>query len=414
MLVKDQIKELIDAKEEQLKELREKANKSEDVKELRGLTEDVDKVIKELNKLKEMYANADKPADQQPGQEGGSEGARGFDPIAAMEMRNGKKQKEVEERAKKFAETNHETISNKEVRAAILVSGGSIAQPVGVDGINDTWATVSSIVDLVKVVDASNMGGGYKIAYEITDSNAASKTEGNTAATESEPTFGVLTVNATDKALVSYISNKVRKQSPLTYEDKVRTSAMNALRKEASKAIIDALKSSTIAQTFDVGVTGSASKTGVLDEKFLRKLTLTYGGDETVAGGAVLILNKKDLIALGDIRGTNEKKAVFEITPNPQNPNTGIIKDGGLAVRYVINNNCSALSGTTQTASAIKGIYYGNPQAIELALFSDYEVKTSEDYKFAEDLLAVRGTVSLGAGMGVYHGFVVAQIPANA
>lgn len=410
MTLKEQIKQMLDNKEEELNDVKERSKKSESVEELRSLNEDLNKIISELNALKEAYAEADKPAD-----EGGSDGARNLDPMAAMEMRNGSKgEDDKEARAKKFAEADRETITNAEARAALLVSGGTIAQPVGVDGINDIWPTVSSIVDLVKVVDASGMGGGYKIAYEITDSSAATKTEGTTAATESEPTFGILTVTAADKALVSYISNKVRKQSPLTYEQKVRDSAMNALRKEASKAIIEALKSSTITQTMDIGVTGSTSKTGVLDAGFLRKLTLNYGGDETVAGGAVLILNKKDLIALGDIRGTNEKRPVFKITPNAQNPNTGLIEDGGLAVRYVINNNCSALSGTTQTSSAIKGIYYGNPQAIELALFSDYEVKTSEDYKFAEDLLAVRGTVSLGAGMGVYHGFVVAQIPATA
>ena len=126
------------------------------------------------------------------------------------------------------------------------------------------------------------------------------------------------------------------------------------------------------------------------------------------------MLNKQDLIALGDVRGTNEKLPVYKITPNATDPNTGIIEDGGLAVRYVINNNCTALSGTTQTSTAIKGIFYGAPQAIELAMFSDYEIATSEDYKFAEDMLAVRGTASMGVGMGVYHGFVVAQIPANA
>lgn len=401
---KEILKELIEAKEKQLADLKKRSDACEDIKELRSLSSDIDQVIQELNKLKEMYDKSDEPADPAPA-------PRGFDPLSTMEQRKFDKAKKVEERAKKFAETDRMTISNEEARASILVSGGNIAQPVGVDGISDIWPTVSSIVDLVTIVDASNMGGGYKIAYQITDSSAAAKTEGS-AATESEPTFGVLTVTAKDKALVSYISNKVRKQSPLTYEQKVRESSMNALRKAASAEIIDSLKNSTITQTYDIKI--DTSKKGVLDEKFLRNLTLNFGGDETVAGSAVLILNKKDLIAIGDIRGTNEKKAVFEITPNATNPNTGIIKDGGLSVRYVINNNCAALNGTAQTTTAIKGIYYGNPKAIELAMFSDYEVKTSEDYKFAEDLLAVRGTASFGAGMGAYHGFVVAQIPASA
>ncbi|MBQ5641118.1 MAG: phage major capsid protein, partial [Ruminococcus sp.] len=133
----------------------------------------------------------------------------------------------------------------------------------------------------------------------------------------------------------------------------------------------------------------------------LRKIALTLGGDEAVVGSAVLMLNKADLIAFGDVRGTNEKKAVYEITPDTANPNTGIIKDGGLSVRYVINNNCPAFA----TAEG-KSMFYGNPQAVELALFGDYEIATSEDYKFGQDMLTVRGAASMGAAMGVYKGFV--------
>ena len=298
----------------------------------------------------------------------------------------------TEERAKAFATSHRMTIDNAEARAAVLVSGGTIAQPAGVSGINGTHPQVSSIVDMVKIVDASNMGGGYKIAYEKPAAEAAAHTEGADIV-EAEPTFGLLTVTAEDVALVSYISNKVRRQSPLTYENKVRESAMTSLRKAASKKIVAALIASEITEELTVSA---------IDHTTLRKIALSLGGDEAVVGSAVLMLNKADLIAFGDARGTNEKKAVYEITPDTVNPNTGIIKDGGLSVRYVINNNCPALSG----AGAGKCMFYGNPQAIELPLFGDYEVATSEDYKFGQDMLTVRGTVSVGAAMGVYKGFV--------
>lgn len=409
--MKEKLLQLLKEKQEQRSALNARLVESDSKEERAAIGETLKALADEIKTVEELVAKVDEPATE----EEGGEGQRSFRPLSSMETRNGGSNvgADAEERAKKFSETNRMTMTNKEARASILVSGGTIAQPVGVDGINGMMPQVSSIVDMVKIVDASNMGGGYKIAYQKTDAAAADHTEGS-AATESEPTFGILTITAEDKALVSYVSNKVRKQSPLTYEAKVRESAMTALRKEASAMIVAALESSTIAETMNVGVTTGSAKTGVLDAGFLRKITLNYGGDEAVMGGAVLMLNKKDLIALGDIRGTNEKLPVFKITPNASNPNTGIIEDGGLAVRYVINNNCKALSGTTQTTSAIKGIYYGAPQAIELAMFSDYEIATSEDYKFAEDMLAVRGTASMGAGMGVYKGFVVAQIPASA
>ena len=406
MTFKERLTSLLSSKTEQREALNDQLVQSDSKEERAAIGETLRALAKEINDIEALIADADKPAEGQP--EGAAAGER-MKPLAAMDMRTAKGESR-EERAEAFVRSNHMTLTNKEARAAIVVSGGKIAQPVGVDGINGLWPAVSSIVDLVKVVDASNMGGGYKVAYQVTDATAATKTEGNTPATESEPTFELMTINATDRALVSYVSNKVRKQSPLAYEEKVRESAMTALRQYASQAIIDALKASTIAETYSVALNGTNGK---LDEKFLRGLVLSYGGDESVAGSAVLILHKKDLIALGDVRGTNEKKAVYEITPDAQNPNTGIIKDGGLAVRYVLNEFCTPLNGTAQTTSAIKGIYYGNPKAIELALFSDYEVRTSEDYKFAEDMLAIRGTVSLGAGMTSYKGFVVAQIAAK-
>ena len=384
--MKEQIKKLLDAKNARIEELRTKNEAAQTVEELRGIEAETASLIEERNELQSMYDNFDAPA---------TENRNNMEVVKTMEnMTNNNTQvNAAEERAKAFAASHKMTIENKEARAAVLVSGGSIAQPVGVSGINGTFPAVSSIVDMVKIVDASNMGGGYKIAYQITDADASAHTEGADAV-QSEPTFGLLSVQAYDVALVSYISNKVRRQSPLTYEQKVRESAMTALRKSASATIVAALRESTITEALNISA---------IDATTLRKIALSLGGDEAVVGSAVLMLNKTDLIAFGDVRGTNEKKAVYEITPDSSNPNTGIIKDGGLSVRYVINNNCTSVAAADASA---KCMFYGNPQAIELAMFGDYEVGTSEDYKFAQDMLTVRGTVSMGAAMGVYKGFV--------
>lgn len=385
--MRDKIKEMLDAKNARIEELRAKNAAAETIEELRSIEAESAALVEERNKLQEMFDNFDAPVE--------TENRNNVEVHRTMENTaiNNTEINTAEERAKAFAASHKMTIENKEARDAVLVSGGTIAQPVGVTGINGLPAQVSSIVDMVKVVDASGMGGGYKVAYQITGSAASAHTEGS-AAKESEPTFGLLNITAADKSLVSYISNKVRRQSPLTYEQKVRESAMTALRKEASKVIVAALSGSAITETLDITA---------IDHTTLRKIALTHGGDESVVGSAVLLLNKADLIAFGDVRGTNEKKAVYEITPDSGNPNTGIIKDGGLSVRYVINSNCTSFASASAGG---KCMYYGNPQAIELALFGDYEVSTSEDYKFAEDMLTVRGTVSLGAGMGVYKGFV--------
>lgn len=385
--MRDKIKEMLDAKNARIEELRAKNAAAQTIEELRGIEAESAALVEERNKLQEMYDNFDAPAVP--------ENRNNMEVHRTMEntVVNNTEVNAAEERAKAFAASHTMTIENKEARAAILVSGGSIAQPVGVTGINGLYPQVSSIVDMVKVVDASNMGGGYKIAYEITTADAAAHTEGGDIV-ESEPTFGLLPVTAEDVALISYISNKVRRQSPLTYEQKVRESSMIALRKHASKKIVACLVNSQITEELNIAA---------IDHTTLRKIALTLGGDEAVVGQAVLMLNKADLIAFGDVRGTNEKKAVYEITPDSGNPNTGIIKDGGLSVKYVINNNCTPFA---QAEAGGKSMFYGNPQAIELPLFGDLEVATSDDYKFGQDMLTIRGTGSMGAAMGVYKGFV--------
>lgn len=384
--MKNKIKSMIDAKEAKLQELRNKSKASESVEELRALGEDIDAIIAELNSLKEMYAEADEPAGDPAG-----EGALN----KITNDRGGKPEGEdAEKRAQAFANSGRMKIENKEARA-VLVSSGKIATPTEVSGINEKFNTVSSIVDLVKVTNADGMGA-YKVAYEDTDAAAGDTAEG-AAYNESDPTFGFVEITPEKVTVISYISEEVQKQSPLDYEGKVRASALNALRKKAAAKVTTKLLASDLNETIPVAAIGADT---------LRKIALHYGGDENVVGGATLFLNKADLVAFGDVRGSNEKKAVYEITPDEGNPNTGIIKDGGLSVRYCINSNAAAHA--TAEASA-KTMFYGVAPSFELALFGDYDVRVSEDYKFGEGLLAIRGSAQIGGAVVQKGGFVVVE-----
>lgn len=390
--MKNKIKRMIDEKENKIKELREKAKTSESVEELRALNDDVDAIIADLDKLKEMYGEIDEPAGDQDG-EGEGAGARSAN-LKQIEARGGKKDDgaEAEKRAKAFADSGRMTIENKEARA-VLISSGKIATPTEVSGITEKFNSVSSIVDLVKITNADKMGA-YNVAYEDEDAEAAATAEG-AAANESDPTFGFVEIKPEKQTVLSYVSEEVQKQTPLDYEGKVKNSALNGLRKRAAAYITAKILESEIAESLTIGAIGADT---------LRKIALTYGGDENVVGGAVLYLNKKDLIAFGDVRGSNEKKAVYEITPDASNPNTGIIKDGGLSVKYCINSNAAAHA---DAAASTKTMFYGSGEAFELALFDDYTVKVSEDFKFDKGLLAVRGSVQLGGGVIKKGGFVV-------
>lgn len=287
---------------------------------------------------------------------------------------------------------------------AVTVASGQIAQPKKTSGINDSWNEVSSIVDLVNIVPAQGMGGD-DVAYQINIANAA-KTEENTDAAESDPKFGIAPIRPITIATYSEVSRETMALSDLDYYSRVTNSAYLSLRKEVARMIIN---SDDAANPIFMGLKNSATidpasdliMSGI-DETTLRKLTMNYGGDENIVGGGVLLLNKADLVKFGDVRGTNEKKYVYEITPDTANPNTGIIQDGGLSVRYVIN---SAFAGLEKAAADEYFMAYGAPGCFQLDLFSDYTIRVSEDAAFRRRMVAVLGEAMIGGNVVVYNGF---------
>ena len=372
--------------------------------EMENRDADLDALTEEVRQLKERRAELEAQAEKRRKLE---DDVR-ENGVTTRNLKDLGGENEAEARAKQFAETGKTNVKSEEVRS-VLVSGGKLATPTQVSGINDSVGKkVSSIIDLVKIVNCTGMGSN-KVAYIDTDAAAADgQTEGESA-TSKEPTFGFVTITPDSVAVLSYISKQAKKQTPLAYQQKVHEQALTSLRKKAAILVTTALKESDLNESVAATVTGGK---GVIDEKTLRKITLAYGGDESVVGGAVLFLNKLDLIAFGDVRGTNEKKAVYEIEPDTDNPNTGIIKDGGLSVRYCINSNLTACAGTAQSASAdTLTMFYGNPQCFELDLFSDYEIRISEDFAFDKLMDTIRGDVEIGGDVVVKNGFVALKIP---
>lgn len=387
--------------EERLAEIKGIVDSDENVENIDALNTEADQLLAERNKILENIQNyqqlRQKIADGSIGTSvdiGGNTDAENF-----------------EERAKKFASTKRTSIATTQLRAA-LVSSGKLATPTAVSGINDTvGAKHSSIIDLVKIVDCGGMGSN-KVAYIDTDADAAAEHTEGSAATAKEATFGYVEITPKTLATYAQISEQAKNQTPLQYEAKVQEQALISLRKAAVKLVISKLKASALNKTVDASV--SSAKKGILDENTLTDFLLEYGGDESVVGEAVLFLNKKDLRAIGKIRGTQDKKKVYEIVPDGSNPNVGIIKDGGLSVKYCICSELAACVDTAQGSAAIPTMFYGNPQCLELDLFTDYQVKVSEEFAFTSLMDTILGSVSLGADVVAKNGFVSLTIPASA
>lgn len=345
--------------------------------EARGLTDELNTLRGEAQRRQELRASiaagAGTPAPKQPGA-----------PAVSAEQRA----------ADDFRNTNRMVIGADKAERALTVSSGNLVQPTKVDGINEIpGAKVSSILDLVKVENCVGMGS-HRVAYVDSDADAAqNQTEGEAAKAGTLGTYNFVDIKPESVAVIDYISKQAKKQTNLQYAAKVNGQALLALRKKAAKIVTAALTASEINARQQISAIGPDT---------LRKIVLNHGDDESsLVGGNVLLLTKADLIAFGDVRGAQEKRALYTITPDG-NGNTGIISEGGTSVRYCINSNLPGLAGSTTEAP---GMYYGNPQALELDLFSDYEVTVSKDFAIDKLMDTIVGDVELGAGVTTKHAF---------
>ena len=378
----------------------EKAEAEAELKEIEDQLEALDKAEEEEKKAQEQKAKeeAEKKAKELEEQQQRQQQHKPFLNYGVRTLEGGQQIMTIEERkarAEAFVKNGEkETIKVEEVRAT-LVSSGSIATPTKVEGIQPNFQRVSSIVDLVRVENNEGMGSA-KYAYEIENPEARDQTEGETV-TIDDTTYGYVTMTPDSVMCLRQISKQVRRQSPLDYEGKIVDSAEKALRLKAAKYITSKILAS------DLIVKPSQLKISAVDEKTLRNIAFNYGGDDTVEGEAWLFLNKKDLIAFGDVRSDTTLEAVYDIIPDSNNPNTGIIKDGGLSVKYCLNKNLTALADASANGVSM---FYGQPQCAVLGLFSDYEVQVSEDFAFDKNMLTVRGDAEMGCVVDHKDGFV--------
>lgn len=292
---------------------------------------------------------------------------------------------EKEKRAQEFVENGSLIIENRQ-----LLATGVLTPTAAKEEIAELPTTICSIVDDVHSFDATGTGAwGY--AYRVTDGAAAAVTDGQTIG-GTPGTFDKGTITPNEWGILDEISNQVKKFTPVRYFESIRNNAYLALRRYAKTKIVEAVLDSDIAET-NVNVP--------IDENFVRTLVLGFDADESVAGGTKLYLCKEDLEAIGKVRGTNEKKAVFEITFDDEN--NGTITDGGLFVKFSI---CSDLkeSGTGN----INQMLYGQPGAIDMPLWGNYEVTTDEggDY-FKRNMLGIRGLQTAGVALTKYHGMQI-------
>lgn len=376
----------------------EDALKADNRTEYQSLMEQITNLNSEIQQVQDLVAEQDRQMLAAPAPTGSE----------AMDM--------IQERTAALQRGDNVTFTANEVRRALsnqtTLATGTIVQPTGAGAeIRDPVGNVvPSIVDRVRVVDMTGMGS-FMEPYVITELDAkdgkVEETAGTARAASTDPTFGVAEIKPYELSVTSYVDRNIARLSPASYYDKIFGMAMRALRRKLADLIVNGDDPGT--PTF-FGITNAKNKAAAnifaeaslgaaIDVNTLDTLYFAYGSDEAMGAGARLLLTKASLKALGQLRGTNEKRRLLTITPEPTNPNSGTIVDGGLVLPYDL---VKAVGDTK--------LLYGDPMNFEVGLFGDYTIRVDESVKAVERMYAILGDAFVGGNLVVDKGFVVGTI----
>lgn len=283
---------------------------------------------------------------------------------------------DIEKRAKAFAETG------KTETRAVLATGTIVKPTKASNEINGLAPLATDIVDDVNAVPLTGTGA-WVVAYQETNAEAADVTDGS-AVGGTGAGYKFVTINPSEWGVLDQVSNQVKKMSPVNYLEAVEGAALDALRAKASVKIVAAIKASELVEV---------RKGIALDSDYLKNVILGFRANKR-KGAVCLYLSQADLLTLGKVRGTNEKKALYEIAFDEGTTTAGTIKEGGLAARFRVLDSLS-------TGEQL----FGQPGAIDMPMWDDYEIKTDEGGQyFANNQIGVRGLQTAGADLVVYHG----------
>lgn len=335
-----------------------------------------------INRRKELEAIESRKAMAKDLTDGKAEGA-----VVESRSMDAPKKSAQEKRADELLATGR-----MEVRQ--LLTTGALIPAAVKEEIGELPETMSTIVDDVHSFDLDGKAGVWQFAYRDTDSVAAAVTEG-TAIAGTAGTFKKGEIKPETWGILDEISNQVKHFSPLQYETSIRNNAYLALRRYAKHAIAKAILDNAreddgkLVETKDI----------TIDVNFLRNLVLGFNADESVAGGAKLYLTKASLQKIGAVRGTSEKKALFDIKFTDEN--NGTIQEGGLSVNFSILSDLDQTAGLTEEEDVM---IYGQMQSVDMPLWGNYVIETDEggDY-FKRNMMGIRGLQSAAVGVTRKH-----------
>ena len=405
------IVKIISDKEARKKELVEKSEKATTVEELRSINEDIKRINGEIEELRGIIADdqsgdvADRTKAVNEKGDAAKPEARGKqldDPEHGFESR-GRVDLDSTKTKESAEARNREYGKNLKEGRSISISGGTLVLPQHTgDTINPSFLQSSNLIDLVRQVPIPG-GETYSQPYEISTADAGYTGEGEAAA-QAEVKFGKATIAKAKVTAYSEMTEEVERLAEAPYAEAVLSAIKTSLRKKLAKEIlIGTGADNTLTGIFSAKATAIDAKTditiGKIDNTTLDSIIYSYGGDESVEGMNLLVLNKKDLAAFARLRNTDGSK--FHTIVMNGNGGSGTI-DG---TPFVINSACGSIADDKTTEGAYC-MAYGNPLNYQFTLFSDTEIKKSTDYKFKEGMVCHRGVAFAGGNVVSANGFI--------
>lgn len=359
--------------------------------------QDIRDILDQAKKREQLQGFADSAEDPQPG--AGEKDDKADKDVKAFDKRGGALKAGA---GVKFSAR----IATPSVRASLSVTQTAPVVHTAPD-LNQTTNPVSALIDMVKVVPL-NGGETYERGY-VKDYGAdgAGETEEGGAYNDVEPKFGYVTIEKQKVTAYTEEPEEMQKLPNADYDTVVEGSVSKAIRRYLSRQIL--IGDGSTSKLKGIFHNPVAEKDQVIDPKTdittieaiddgtLDEIIYSFGGDEEVEGVATLILNKQDLKAFAKLRDKQGRK-VYTIVNRGQ---TGTI-DG---VPFVINSACKAISNPDTAADSYE-MAYGYLQNYELAIFSDIDVRRSDDYKFKNGQTAFRASMFAGGSVAAYNGFI--------
>lgn len=359
--------------------------------------QDIRDILDQAKKREQLQGFADSADDPQPGQGEKDEKADGT--VKAYDKR-GKALKDgagVQFSAR---------IATPNVKASLSVTQTAPVVHTAPD-LNQTVNPVSALIDMVKAVPLQG-GETYERGF-VKDYGAdgAGATAEGAAYNDVEPSFGYVTIEKQKITAYTEEPEEMQKLPNADYDSVIEGSVSKAIRRYLSRQILIGDGSTSKLKGIFYNPTKAAERVidpatdidtiTAIDDGTLDEIIYSFGGDEEVEGVATLILNKQDLKAFAKLRDKQGRK-VYTIINRGQ---TGTI-DG---VPFVINSACAAVSNS-ETAAGAYEMAYGYLQNYELAIFSDIDVRRSDDYKFKNGQTAFRASMFAGGSVAAWNGFI--------